>query len=117
VQDTGGAQFRVIDPPRVSPDPIFPNRTALLGLACLFAVLVGLLASFAASQLMPTFHDARALRDVSKRPILGMVSMIPGEAVRRRRRRDGWLFAGGLSGLLAAFVGVLAVALLIGRIA
>jgi protein tyrosine kinase modulator len=117
VQDTGGAQFRVIDPPRVSPDPIFPNRTALLALACAFAVVVGLLASFAASQLMPTFHDARSLRDVSKRPILGMVSMIPGEAVRRRRRRDRWLFASGLSGLLAAFVAVMAFALLIGRVA
>ena len=31
VQDTGGAQFRVIDPPRVSPQPVAPNRLALLG--------------------------------------------------------------------------------------
>ena len=31
VQDTGGAQFRVIDPPRVSPQPVAPNRLALAG--------------------------------------------------------------------------------------
>ena len=79
VQDTGGTQFRTIDPPRVSPDPVAPNRIALLAIACLLSVFVGLLASFGATQLMPTFHDARTLRDISKRPILGMVSMIPGE--------------------------------------
>jgi polysaccharide chain length determinant protein (PEP-CTERM system associated) len=117
VQDTGGAQFRVIDPPRVSPEPIFPNRTALLALACVMSVLVGSLAAFAASQIMPTFHDARMLRDVAKRPILGMVSMIPADGVRRRRRRDRLLFASGLSGLLAAFVAVLTFALLVGRVA
>jgi polysaccharide chain length determinant protein (PEP-CTERM system associated) len=117
VQDTGGAQFRVIDPPRVSPDPVFPNRIALLAIACLLSMLVGFLASFAASQLMPTFHDARVLREVSKRPIIGMVSMIPGETLRRRRRRNGVLFAGGLSGLLAAFAGVIAFAVRVGRVA
>jgi polysaccharide chain length determinant protein (PEP-CTERM system associated) len=116
-QDTGGTQIRTIDPPRVSPDPVAPNRIALLAIACLLSVIVGLLASFAASQLMPTFHDARTLRDISKRPILGMVSMIPGEASLRRRRRERFLFAGGLSGLLAAFVAVMTVAVLVGRAA
>src|SRR5678815_3966386 len=33
VQDTSGAQFRVIDPPRVSPQPVAPNRLGLIGLA------------------------------------------------------------------------------------
>ena len=116
VQDTGTTQFRVIEPPRVSPEPVFPNRLALLGIVCAGSIVVGLLAAFAASQLMPTFHDARTLRDLSKRPILGMVSMIQGENVRRRRRREGFLFAGGLSGLFAAFIGVIAFALLVGRV-
>ena len=116
VQDTGSTQFRVIDPPRVSPEPVFPNRLALLAIVCVLSTVIGLLAAFAASQIMPTFHDARVLRDISKRPILGMVSMIQGENVRRRRRREGWLFAGGLSGLFAAFVGVITIALLVGRV-
>src|SRR5882672_3174142 len=45
VQDTGGAQFRVIDPPRVSPQPVAPNRLGLLGIAFAVALLLGLVSS------------------------------------------------------------------------
>ena len=38
VQDTSGAQFRVIDPPRVSPQPVAPNRLGLIGLALAFSL-------------------------------------------------------------------------------
>ncbi|HET8831970.1 MAG TPA: XrtA system polysaccharide chain length determinant [Casimicrobiaceae bacterium] len=115
VQDTGGAQFRIIDPPRVSPQPVAPNRLALLGIVCALAVLSGLLASLVANQLMPTFHDARTMRDVTKRPILGMVSMLPSDALQRMRRRKTWLFASGLGGLLATLSAVFAFALLFAR--
>jgi polysaccharide chain length determinant protein (PEP-CTERM system associated) len=115
IQDSGGARFRVIDPPRVSPQPVAPNRLALLGGVFALSLGAGLFASLAASQLMPTFHDARGLREVTRRPILGMVSMLPSEGLRRAARRKSWLFAGGLGGLLATFSAVFAFALLIGR--
>ena len=117
VQDTSGAQFRVIDPPRVSPQPVAPNRLGLLGIAFALALVAGVMASLVASQIAPIFHEAHTLRDVSKRPILGMVSMLPSDALQRARRRKSWLFAGGLGGLLAAFSAVFAVVLLIGRAA
>jgi hypothetical protein len=117
VQDTGGAQFRIIDPPRVSPQPVAPNRLALLGVVFALAVLSGLLASLLTSQMMPTFHDARTMRDITKRPILGMVSMLPSDALQRVRRHRAWLFAGGLGGLFATFSAVFAFALLVGRVA
>lgn len=117
VQDTGGAQFRVIDPPRVSPEPIPPTRIQLVGIACGLSLLAGLLASFVASQVMPIVHNARALREVSKRPVLGMVLMLPSAALTRVRRRGAYLFAGGLGALLAAFTAVFALTQLIGRVA
>jgi polysaccharide chain length determinant protein (PEP-CTERM system associated) len=117
VQDTGGTQFRVIDPPRVAPQPVAPTRVALLAIAFAIALAAGFLASFVASEVMPTFHDARTLQTVTARPIIGMVSMLPNESVRRRVRRNGYLFAGGLSGLIATFAAILAIALLIGRVA
>jgi hypothetical protein len=116
VQDTGGAQFRVIDPPRVSPTPVGPNRLALLGAAFAIALGAGAFVSFAASQIMPTFHDARGLREIANRPILGMVSLIPNEGLRRVQRRNRWLFAGGVGSLFASFAAVIAFALMLGRL-
>ncbi|HEY8622859.1 MAG TPA: GNVR domain-containing protein, partial [Casimicrobiaceae bacterium] len=117
VQDMGGAQFRVIDPPRVSPEPVAPNRAALLGIAFAASLLAGLFASFVASQVMPIIHDARTLREVSKRPILGMVSMLPSEALARLRRRRAFLFAGGIGALFASFTAIFVLAQLIGHVA
>ena len=117
MQDTTGAQFRVIDPPRVSPQPVAPNRIGLIAIALAFSLAAGIFASLAASQLMPTFHEARGLREFSKRPILGMVSMLPSESLFRQQRRRSWLFAGGLAGLFATFGAVFAFAVLIGRVA
>ena len=72
-------------------------------------------ASFVASQIMPTFHDARVLREVTKRPILGMVTMLPSESLSRSRRRTSLLFAGSVGGLVASFVAVFAFVLLMTR--
>jgi polysaccharide chain length determinant protein (PEP-CTERM system associated) len=117
VQDTGGTQFRVIDPPRVSPQPVAPNRVVLLGVVFGLTIASGVFAAFLASQMMPTFNDSRTLREVSKRPLLGMVSMLPSEALMRMRRRNAWLFAGGSSGLIASFSLVIVIALVYGRFA
>ena len=117
VQDTAGTQFRVVDPPRVSPQPVAPTRAALLGMAGAIAVIAGLLASLLASQVMPTFHDARSIRDVTRRPILGMITMLPSEALRRIRSRNAYLFVGCASGLFVAFAAVFALTLLTARVA
>jgi len=116
VQDTGSAQFRVIDPPRVNPTPVFPDRIALLALAGAIALGAGIVAALAVSQALPTFHDARTLRELARRPLLGMISMIPGEAVMRQRRRMALLFASGVGSLFVAFAGVMAFAVLVGRV-
>ena len=106
----------MIDPPRVSPQPVAPNRVGLLGLVLAAAIGAGLFASLVASQVMPIFHDARTLREVSKRPLLGMVSMLPSAALTRLRRINAYLFAGGIGALVAAFAGVFAFAMLFGRV-
>jgi polysaccharide chain length determinant protein (PEP-CTERM system associated) len=117
VQNTGGTEFRVIDPPRVDPTPVMPNRLALLGIVCGVALLVGIIASFLANQLRPTIQDARTLREVTHRPVLGMVSLIPSTGLALRRRRNSILFAGGVGTLFVSFIAVFAFALLVGRVA
>jgi polysaccharide chain length determinant protein (PEP-CTERM system associated) len=117
VSDAGGTQFRVIDPPRVSPQPVPPTRLTLLAFAMLVSIAAGIAASFAAAELKPTFHDARSLRIVTQRPAVGMISMLPNETLTRARSRSRWLFASGLSGLVASFVAILALAALMVRTA
>ena len=115
VQDTGVAQFRVIDPPRALSDPVPPTRLQMLGIAFGAAIFAALLASFLASQIWPTFHRPSALREVVKRPFLGVVSMLPDPSVLRLRRRHAFFFAGALGTLLLTMGGILSAALL-GRI-
>jgi len=117
VQDTGGTQFRVIDPPRVAPQPVAPARIVLLAIVLLGALGAGLAASFVANEAMPIFQDARALRDSVQRPILGMVSILPSEAIVRLKRRNAFLFAGGLGGLIAWFSAFFVFVLLAARVA
>lgn len=115
VQESEAAQFRIVDPPRVSPNPIRPTRVMLLGLTFLIALGAGLVASFAANELRPTFHDAHALGHEVERPMLGTLSFAPNEVTTRKKHRDLLLFLGGLTALAASYAGVLLLGFLMVR--
>ncbi len=102
------ASFRVIDPPRVSQKPVAPNRLLMLPMIFLVALAAGAAVSFLISQVLPTFHDSRHLREIAKRPVLGTISMLETNFMKRGRRRQLYLFFGGLGGLAASFVMVIA---------
>ncbi len=108
LEDAGVAEFRVIDPPRVTPNPVAPNRLLLLGAVVLVSVLAGFATSWLVSQVRPTFHDGRNLRDITQRPLIGMISMLPTHSLRVIRRRSAALFVGGLSGLVASYAAAFA---------
>ena len=55
VNSAGFAEFRIIDPPRITPNPVFPNRLSLIPLVMLAALGAGLAASFAMAQRNPDF--------------------------------------------------------------
>jgi len=103
LEDAGVAEFRIIDPPRVTPNPVAPNRVLLLLGLIAVSLLAGLATSWLVSQIRPTFHDGRGLRDIAQRPLIGMVSILPTHSLRAIRRRSALLFAGGLSGLFASY--------------
>jgi protein tyrosine kinase modulator len=103
LEDAGVAEFRIIDPPRVTPNPVAPNRVLLLAGVIAISLLAGLATSWLISQIRPTFHDGRSLRDIAQRPLIGMVSILPTHSLRALRRRSALLFAGGLSGLFASY--------------
>jgi polysaccharide chain length determinant protein (PEP-CTERM system associated) len=110
----GVADFRVIDPPIVAPKPVAPNRLLLLAGALVGALAAGIAASFIASQTFPTVHDARRLRELAGRPVLGTITMLANPRGVRRRRWNNWLFAGGVASLVAVYG--LAIGLLVWKI-
>jgi polysaccharide chain length determinant protein (PEP-CTERM system associated) len=113
---SGVADFRVIDPPRVSPQPVAPNRLLLLAGAMIAALTAGLFASFAASQLRPVFHDAMDLRHRVELPILGVVTRLATESDRRLQRVDLIRFGAASGALVGLFVlGLTVMAILLSR--
>jgi polysaccharide chain length determinant protein (PEP-CTERM system associated) len=100
---SGVADFRLIDPPRVAPKPVSPNRFLLYPLALIAALAAGVFTAFAASQLRPVYDAAYELRAKTGLPVLGVVSMVVSDDDARRSRVDLWRFAAGTGGLFAIF--------------
>lgn len=103
VEATRLADFRVIDPPRSSPKPVFPNRLALAPLVLLLALVVGVAATFALTQLFPTFNSAASLRTITQRPVLGSVSVLVTDGMVRRGRRGVAAFGFATLSLLMVY--------------
>ena len=101
---SGVVDFRLIDPPRVSPRPVWPNRLLLLAIAMAAAVGAGLFTSFASSQLRPVYNDAQELRNITGLPLLGVVSMILTDGERKGERNNKVRFYFGAGGLFASFL-------------
>ena len=101
---SGVADFRLIDPPRVSPRPVSPNRLALIPLALIVALAAGLFTAFAASQLRPVFHQVTDLRNHIDLPLLGVVSRVTSAEIRRRERADLIRFLLGSGSLVGVFI-------------
>lgn len=112
----GVADFRLIDPPRVAPKPVSPNRPALLLMAMLVALGAGLFTAFAASQLRPVFHSVVDLRTRLELPLLGAVSLVTSASDVRRERVGLLRFllaSGSLIGLFVA--GLIAMSVIAAR--
>lgn len=103
MEAVSGADFRLIDPPRVSTHPVAPNRMALLLLAFGAAIAAGCFASFLASQIWPVFFDVRSVRELTGLPVLGAVSMIVSDNQRRRERRGLIGFLSGVVALIGSY--------------
>jgi polysaccharide chain length determinant protein (PEP-CTERM system associated) len=110
---SGVAEFRLIDPPRVAPKPVSPNRPLLLPLVLLASLALGLFFAFAASQMRPTFASAEDLRQKTGLPLLGVVTLLTSEDDRRRDRISLFRFVAASGGLVGLFVaGLIAMSLM-----
>ncbi len=88
------ADFRIVEPPRVTNKPAMPSRLLLALLGALGALGAGFAVAFGLSQLSPTFHNAKDLREITGRPSLGSVSMCLSDSLKAAERRDLQRFVG-----------------------
>ena len=109
---SGMADFKLIDPPRVSPQPVSPNRIALYLLVLVASLAMGAIFALSASQLRPTFSDAEELRTKIGLPLLGVVTMLTSDEDRHRQRVGLYRYFAASGGLIGLFVaGLLAMSL------
>lgn len=101
---SGVAEFRLIDPPRVAPKPVSPNRLILLPGVLVASLALGVFFAFGASQLRPTFSDAEELRLKTGLPLLGVVTALTTNEDRRQERISLFRFVSASGGLVGLFV-------------
>lgn len=112
----GVVDFRLIDPPRASSNPVAPNRLLLMPLALLVALGAGLATAFIASQLRAVFYDATSLRDAVGLPLLGVVTLVVGDSAALKEKAQLKKFLGASGGLLGVFIaGMVILSLMSGR--
>ena len=99
--------FRVIDPPTVPSTPAAPNRRMLMSMVLLGALGGGIAIAFLLSQLRPTFHDQRRLRQVSGLPVFGTVVLVWSAAQKSKWRRGLIGFVVTLISLLSAYAAIM----------
>jgi polysaccharide chain length determinant protein (PEP-CTERM system associated) len=106
------AEFRIIEPPRTAPNPVFPNRLVLALLAALGAIAAGIAAALVKSRIAPVVSSTKALRELTGRPVLGTVSLLVGEQDRQNQRLSLMGLLGAIASLMlvqAAWLGWVAV--------
>ena len=94
------AEFRIIDPPRAAPAPVFPNRLSLAALAAVLAIAAGIGAAILRGRLRPVVGTAKALRELSGRPVLGSVSLLMNPQALRAQRASAMSLAAAAGGLM-----------------
>jgi polysaccharide chain length determinant protein (PEP-CTERM system associated) len=88
----GVGEFRTVDPPRVSPRPVWPNRPLLFLAALVLSLSAGVAFAWLRERMRPTFRDAWSLQQETGLVPIGVVSLALGRGARQAERRDATLF-------------------------
>jgi len=103
-ESTQLADFRIVEPPRVAPSPVFPGRKVLGVLSMFAALAIAAAAVFGLGRLKPTVDSLANLHQLSSRPVLGSVSLLVGPEQKARRRHDIYRFASVMGLFVVAHV-------------
>lgn len=114
---SGVADFRLVDPPRVAPGAVFPNRWLLLTLTMILAVGAGAVTMFVSKEMRPCIYDRQQLRATTGLPILGVVSLVESDQHRDARKQDMRRLIRAAVGMASAYLVFLATMFMVTRVA
>ncbi|MFM2052473.1 MAG: hypothetical protein RL456_510 [Pseudomonadota bacterium] len=104
-QTSSMADFRLIEPPRVLPTPVFPGKIQMALGVMLLSLVAGVAAAYVQTLLNPTFSSERELREFTKRPVLGSLTKVDDPRDRDIDRQDRMKLAGVMGLFVLANVG------------
>jgi polysaccharide chain length determinant protein (PEP-CTERM system associated) len=107
--DTDQVEFRIINPPRATLNPVAPDRMLLLLGVFAAALAGGGGLCFLLAQLRPVFNSTGTLRQRAGLPVLGVVGYAWRDRRRAQIRRAVVAFSAASLALVTVFVGLLGI--------
>jgi len=99
---TDTVQFRTLEPPFASTEPVGPLRPLFLLAVLVVGVGAGGALAFGLNQLNPVFFTRRSVKKIAGLPVLGSVSLLLSPQEARKRRRRALVWAGSYGMLMVA---------------
>ena len=96
------ADFRIVEPALVAPNPVFPSRVMMALASLLAAIAAGVAAAVGMAIAFPSIADEQDLSAISKRPVLGGISLTLDPAARQAARWQLMQFGGTVGILLVS---------------
>jgi polysaccharide chain length determinant protein (PEP-CTERM system associated) len=87
-ETTADSEFRVVEPPAISPQPVFPSRKVMAASVIVFSVIASLLTAYALSVARPVVGRVSELKALAPRPVLGSISGTLTPVLQAAHRRE-----------------------------
>jgi hypothetical protein len=94
------ADYRLIEPPRVSKSASFPSRLHLALIAAVLSIVAGILATVLVEQTWPRVHTVAALQRLSRDQVIGSISSLVTADAAHGARTATMRFAAAVGVLL-----------------
>ncbi|MBI5329092.1 MAG: chain length-determining protein [Betaproteobacteria bacterium] len=100
---TDVVDFRVVEPPRVSNLPVWPNRPLLISAVPFGGLALGIGLAVLLIMLRPSIESKKQMRDLTDIPILGVVTKVKSDSERRKQRIHNLIYLAGLGALATLY--------------
>jgi polysaccharide chain length determinant protein (PEP-CTERM system associated) len=105
--DADQVEFRVINPPLASSEPVAPRRVFLNAFVFVLGLAGGGGLCYLLAQLRPVFGEIRTLRQIVAFPVLGAISELRDDRILRRRKLATVYFGACVLALTLVFAGTM----------